>query len=85
MTFVVPAVILLAGPTSTSTTLVPGAHQDAPDLYGPLLALAAILGAIAVVRVVFRAGRRRGGSASPGPGPGAAADPPGPPAAGDPP
>ena len=41
----------------TTTTLVPGAHQDPADLWGILLAVAVIAAAIGFVRVVFRSRR----------------------------
>ena len=42
---------------ATTTTLVPGAHQDGADLWGILLALILIGGAVVAVRAGFRSKR----------------------------
>ncbi len=57
-------ITVTGGPAATAN--IPGPHSDAADFYGIIVALIAILGAIALTRVVFgsRTGSRRSSAAS---------------------
>ncbi len=67
-------ITLNGGPNATAN--IPGPHNDSADFYGIFVALAVIMIAIAITRVVFgwRGGSRRA-SRPGGPGPAAAPDP----------